>query len=116
MNKSLQDWDLDYFTEFSFLGIHMEMLKQAPNLLRLIHTLAGTKLQENERSPDSELQDNQSLTSHKQQCVVVMVFSLLANLRNPHTNFIQGMFSLFFFASKVPHRVQTVVNHVNMCV
>jgi len=33
MNKSLQDWDLDYFTEFSFLRIHTEMLKQAPNLL-----------------------------------------------------------------------------------
>ncbi|TMC20417.1 MAG: hypothetical protein E6J34_12725 [Chloroflexi bacterium] len=116
MNKSLQDWDLDYFTEFSFLGIHTEMLKQAPNLLRLIHALAGIKLQENEPSPDSELQDNQSLTSRKQQRVVVIVFSLLANLRNRHTNFVQGMFSLFLFASKVPRRVQTVVNHVNMCV
>jgi hypothetical protein len=116
LNKSLQDWDLDYFTDFSFQGIHMEMLKQAPNLLRLIHALAGTNLQENEPSPDSELQENQSFASRKQQRVIVMVFSLLANLRNPRTNFVQGMFSLFFFASKVPCRAQTVINHVNMCV
>lgn len=111
LNNNLREWDSDYFTAFSFPAIHEDMATCAPNLVRLLDGLAGL-----DAIPRNEQNDILVQQQRQRQRHVVMLCAQLANVRNPATNYIQGMFALYFFASKVPRRVLTVINHVGMSV
>jgi hypothetical protein len=105
LNKPLKQWDPEYFAAFSFVNIHTAMQKCAPNLIRLINTLAAPNKQ-----------NDLSALSTREQRRVVMVLSELANLRNNKTNFLQGMIALYLFGSKVPKRAITSLNSLGYCV
>jgi len=107
LNIKLQEWSTAHFESFNFATIHAEMQERAPNLVRLVDTLA---------MPTSKNQGKANLTLHRQQRHVVMILSQLTNVRNNTSNFIQCIFALYLFASKLPKRVLTTLNHIGMSV
>jgi hypothetical protein len=97
----MAEWNHDYFAAFDFASIYEEIKEKSPNLVGLLDTLS------------SGTYDG---VSSQQKRKIVTVLAELAQLRNPHTNFLQGMISVYLFASKVPKRVMSVLNHIGITV
>jgi len=107
MNQSISLWKADYMSAFNFNDLHSAMRQSAPNLVGLLERLAVPQRGVNIVSPTA--------LPTKYRRVVVMVIAVLAQTRNPSTNFVQAMFSIFLFASKVPKRVLGSLSHVGLC-
>jgi len=100
------------------------MHQQAPNLLRLINSLAGGNPMDStleNATPSNDIGEEEHVASsdptvRKRERHVVLVLAELAKLRNDHTNFIQAMIALYMYASNVPKRVLTMLSHVGFSV
>lgn len=105
LNHSFATWEPEYFAKFNFVDIYSAMQECAPNLIRMINMLTSTCKT-----------NNDSALTVTEKRYVVMILAQLANLRNNKTNFIQGMFALYLFASNVPQRSITPLNHLGISV
>jgi hypothetical protein len=104
LNTSLGNLNVD-LEAFDFSAIHEAMWGAAPNLLQLLQQTLN---------PKQGAMPVEYKTKSKRY--VVTVLAQLAQYRNSRTNFVQSIIALYLFASKVPKRVITSLNHIGFTV
>jgi hypothetical protein len=98
LNRSHYEQHEEHHISFDMTAIYQEMSESSPNLIRLLSGFLGGP---NEKYNDTERR-------------IVMVAAMLAQVRNPHTNYLQGIFGIFLFASKTPKRIITALNKIGV--
>jgi hypothetical protein len=104
LNQPFKDWTLEYLSNFSFHDLFLQMERSAPNLFALLTAFIASR------------KSNSPIPQDKQHRYIVTALTVLANLMNQKTNYVQGMMGLYLYASKVPKRVIQVLNHIGTSV
>lgn len=95
------EWNPEQLASFDMNNVYQVMSQTAPNVIRLLSAFCG---------PTVEHAESRDSNATKRR--IVMLLASIAHLRNNHTNFLQRVFGLFLFASKVPKRVMNCLNHL----
>jgi len=112
IKKPVAQFSNDYVSSFSMAGIYQRMRANAPHLFVLLEGL-GAKPGEVSSNYGEHGADEEQRRRWRH---IVVAVSTLSQLRTRRINVVQGILTYFLYASRVPKRVITVLNHLGLTV
>ena len=92
---------METLSTFSFNDLFLKMEGAAPNLMRLLSTLANVSLDTSNKA-----------AQHRNRRCIAMILSQLSNLGNERRNYVQSIVGYYLYSSGVGKRALTCFNHL----